>query len=44
MDWAALARGVGVPACSVCTDDELAGALMRVLTERGPSLIEAVLA
>ncbi len=44
IDWAALAKGFGVPACSVRTDGELADALMRALAESGPSLIEAVLA
>lgn len=44
IDWVALAKGFGVPACSVTTDSEFADALMRALTERGPSLIEAVLA
>ena len=44
IDWVALAKGFGVPACSVRTDSELADALMRSLVERGPSLIEAVLA
>ena len=44
IDWTALARGFGMPACSVRTDGELADALMRALAERGPSLIEAVLA
>jgi acetolactate synthase I/II/III large subunit len=43
IDWAALAKGFGVPACSVRTDSELADALARSLAERGPSLIEAVL-
>ena len=43
MDWASLAKGFGVPACSVQTDSELADALLRALSERGPKLIEAVL-
>ncbi len=43
IDWTAIARGFGMPARSVSTDDELADALMRALSERGPSLIEAVL-
>jgi acetolactate synthase-1/2/3 large subunit len=43
IDWTALAKGFGVPACSVTTDGELADALTRALAERGPSLIEAVL-
>ena len=44
IDWAALAKGFGMPACSVRTEDELAGALERAIAESGPSLIEAVLA
>ena len=44
INWAELAKGFGVPACSVHTDDELAGALMRALADSGPNLIEAVLA
>jgi acetolactate synthase-1/2/3 large subunit len=44
IDWVALAKGFGVPAWSVRTDGELAEALMRALAERGPGLIEAVLA
>jgi acetolactate synthase-1/2/3 large subunit len=44
IDWVALAKGFGVPACSVRTDSELAEGLRRSLAERGPSLIEAVLA
>jgi len=44
IDWTALGRGFGMPAFSVRTEEELADALMRALAERGPSLIEAVLA
>jgi acetolactate synthase-1/2/3 large subunit len=44
IDWVALAKGFGVPACSAGTDSELAAGLRRGLAERGPSLIEAVLA
>ena len=44
IDWVELAKGFGVPACSVRTDSEFATALKRALTESGPSLIEAVLA
>ncbi|MFO7684598.1 MAG: hypothetical protein R6V60_00765 [Desulfobacterales bacterium] len=36
--------GFGVPACTVDTGSELAGALCRALAERGPDLIEAMLA
>jgi acetolactate synthase-1/2/3 large subunit len=43
IDWAALAKGFGVPGCSVQSEDELADALQRSFAERGPSLIEAVL-
>jgi acetolactate synthase I/II/III large subunit len=43
IDWPALAKGFGMPGCSVRTDGELADALTRALAERGPSLIEAVL-
>jgi len=44
MDWAALAKGFGVPSRSVSTDTDLADALARALADRGPYLIEAVLA
>ena len=44
IDWAALAKGFGVPACSVRTDGEFADALIRAIAERGPRLIEAVFA
>jgi acetolactate synthase-1/2/3 large subunit len=44
LDWVALAKGFGVPACSVKTDSELAHALERALAEPGPNLVEAVLA
>lgn len=44
IDWTALAKGFGVPARSVHTDSEFAEALRRSLAERGPGLIEAVLA
>jgi acetolactate synthase-1/2/3 large subunit len=43
IDWLALARGLGVPACRVGTDGEFAGALKRALAERGPSLFEPVI-
>ncbi len=43
IDWTALAKGFGMPACSVHTDSELTDALKRSLAEQGPSLIEAVL-
>ncbi len=43
LDWTALARGFGVPAVKVETADDLVKHLGRALSERGPSLIEAVL-
>jgi len=43
IEWDALAKGFGVTACSVHTDSELADSLMRALSERGPSLIEAII-
>ncbi len=43
IDRAGLARGLCVPAYSVGTDSELAGALHRAFTERGPGLVEAVI-
>ncbi len=43
LDWASLARGFGMPACTAHTEEELAGALARSLADAGPSLIEAVL-
>ncbi len=44
IDWVELAKGFGVPACSVRTDSEFAASFTRTLAESGPSLIEAVLA
>jgi acetolactate synthase-1/2/3 large subunit len=44
IDWPALANGFGVPGRSVHTENEFADALLRSFAERGPSLIEAVLA
>lgn len=44
IDWVELAKGFGVPACSVRTDSEFETAFTRVLAEPGPSLIEAILA
>ncbi len=43
IDWVELAKGFGVPACSVRTDTEFAAAFTHSLAEPGPSLIEAVL-
>ena len=42
IDWVSIAKGFGVPGCSVQTDEELAAALRRSFSESGPSLIEAV--
>jgi len=43
LDWSALARGFGVPAVKVDSADDFVKHLGRALSERGPSLIEAVL-
>jgi acetolactate synthase-1/2/3 large subunit len=40
LDWVSLSRGMGVPAVSVSTSDQLEKALKRSLEEPGPSLIE----
>lgn len=42
--WIELAKGFGVPACSVRTESEFASAFARALAVPGPNLIEAVLA
>jgi acetolactate synthase-1/2/3 large subunit len=42
IDWVALAKGFGVPACSVGTDNDITDALSRGVAERGPRLIEDV--
>jgi acetolactate synthase-1/2/3 large subunit len=42
MDWASLAKGFGVPGCTVQTDEELSAALQRSLASPGPSLVDAV--
>ncbi len=44
VDWVQLAKGFGVPACSVNTDAGFSEALARAIAEPGPSLIEAMLA
>lgn len=44
IDWTALAKGFGVPGCSVSTDGEFTDALLRSFAEHGPNLIEAVIA
>ena len=44
IDWVGLSRSVGVPAISVDSAESLAQELERALGERGPCLIEAVLA
>jgi len=43
LDWVALSRGMGVPAASVTTAEELTGEFKAALKEPGPHLIEAVL-
>jgi acetolactate synthase I/II/III large subunit len=43
LDFAALARGMGVPAARVTSAGEFAGELRRALAEPGPHLIDAVL-
>jgi len=43
IDWVALAKGFGMPGCSVHTESEFAKALTHAFAERGPNLIEAVL-
>lgn len=40
LDWVNLSRGMGVPAVSVSTTEQLATALKRALKEPGPNLIE----
>ncbi len=43
LDWVSLAKGMGVPACSVSTVDELSRAINDALAGEGPSLIEALI-
>jgi len=43
LDWCALAKGYGVPACRVEKADEFARELGRALGEAGPQLLELVL-
>lgn len=43
LDWVDLSRGLGVPAASVTTAEELAAAFRAALSESGPHLIEAIL-
>jgi acetolactate synthase-1/2/3 large subunit len=42
LDFTALGRGMGVPASSAATADELCAQLERSFTEPGPHLIEAI--
>jgi acetolactate synthase-1/2/3 large subunit len=44
LDFAALARGMGVPASRATTAEEFTVALERALGEKGPVLIDAVVA
>jgi acetolactate synthase-1/2/3 large subunit len=43
LDFAAMARGMGVPATRATTAEEFTVQLERSLREDGPSLVEAVL-
>ncbi|HEY8337840.1 MAG TPA: acetolactate synthase large subunit [Tardiphaga sp.] len=43
LDWVALAKGMGVPARSVTTADDLNKALADAMAEKGPKLIEVVM-
>jgi acetolactate synthase-1/2/3 large subunit len=43
IDFAALSRGMGVPATRATTAEEFTEQLERSLAEEGPSLVEAVL-
>jgi acetolactate synthase-1/2/3 large subunit len=43
LDWVRVSRGMGVPAASVTTAEELAGEFKAALKEPGPHLIEAIL-
>ena len=43
LDWVSLAKGMGVPACSVRTAAELSQAINAALAGEGPSLIEAII-
>lgn len=44
LDWCALAKGMGVEACSAASLEELAGALRRAYAVRGPALVVARMA
>ena len=44
IDWASIARGMGVPGVAVRTTEHLARELSRALSEPGPHLIEMILA
>jgi acetolactate synthase-1/2/3 large subunit len=43
LDWVSISKGMGVPATSVKTVENLAKEIMRILSEPGPSLIEMVI-
>ena len=43
LDWTQISKGMGVPAVSVDTSDNLAKELKRALAEPGPQLIEMIL-
>jgi acetolactate synthase I/II/III large subunit len=44
LDWVKLAEGVGVAASRAATADEFVAAMRTALSERGPRLVEAILA
>jgi acetolactate synthase I/II/III large subunit len=44
LDWAALARGMGVPSSRAHSAEELSAALAAAMGEPGPHLIEAMVA
>lgn len=43
LDWISISKGMGVPAISVNTAEDLARELTRMISEPGPSLIEMVI-
>jgi acetolactate synthase-1/2/3 large subunit len=43
LDWVSISTGMGVPAQSVSTAEDLKKGLERILTEPGPFLIEMIL-
>jgi acetolactate synthase-1/2/3 large subunit len=43
IDRVTVAKGFGMPACSLGTDEDIADALSRALAERGPDTIKTVI-